>query len=79
MSSIKDQIKSWVATEAQYMVYPTRFKSIKVHIQHARGADFVQIEGTVQKIENGRVYLKGLFYDFSLSLKDFQTRNVLTH
>jgi len=55
----------------------TKFKSVKpIKIQHERGVDYVQIEGIVQKIENGRVYLKGLMYDFSISLSDFQTRNI---
>ena len=56
---------------------PRKFKSVKpIQIQHERGNDCVQIEGTFQKIENDRVYLKGLFYDFSISLNDFQNRNV---
>jgi hypothetical protein len=55
----------------------TKFKSVKpIKIQNERGTDYVQIEGTVQKIENDRVYLKGLMYDFSISLSDFQTRNI---
>ena len=59
------------------MSYPTKFKSIKpIQIQHTRGFDFVQTEGIVQKIENGRVYLKGLFYDFTISIKDFEHRNL---
>lgn len=59
------------------MSHPTKFKSVKpIQIQHERGTDYIQIEGTVQKIENDRVYLKGLFYDFSISLNDFQNRNV---
>ena len=59
------------------MNHPTKFKSVKrIQIQHERGIDFIQTEGIVQKIENGRVYLKGLMYDFSISLSDFQKRNI---
>lgn len=55
-----------------------KFKSLKpVHVKHERGEDFVQIEGEVIKIEGNRVFLKGLMYDFSISLSDFNTRNIL--
>jgi len=59
------------------MKNPKTFKSINpVEVKHPRGNDFIQIEGTVTKIEKNRVHLRGLFYDFSISLKDFQTRNI---
>ena len=45
-----------------------KFKSIsKVKVTHERGVDFIQTEGIIQKTESGRVYLKGLMYNFNIS------------
>lgn len=55
----------------------TKFKSVRpVTIKHERGTDKVQAQGEVVKIEGGRVYLKGMMYDFNISVKDFQQFNV---
>lgn len=58
------------------MATPTFFKSVvPVEITHERGTEYTEIEGTVLKIEKNRVFLKGMFFEFSISLKDFQTAN----
>ena len=58
------------------MATPTFFKSVvPVEITHERGIEYSEIEGTVQKIENGRVFLKGMFFEFSISQEDFQNAN----
>ena len=45
-------------------------------VKHERGTDKIQTQGIVVKIEGNRVYLKGLTYDFSISLKDFKQFNI---
>ena len=53
------------------------FKSVrKIRVEHERGTDFIQIEGTVIEEKDGRVYLSGLLYDFSISTEDFLKFNV---
>jgi hypothetical protein len=52
------------------------FKSSSpVKYTHERGIDIDNIEGTVIRIEGNRVYLKGLFCDFSISKSDFLKKN----
>jgi len=52
------------------------FKSEEhVSITTERGTDFVQIEGEVIETKGNRVYLKGIFYNFSISKKDFEKFN----
>lgn len=59
------------------MATPTFFKSVvPVKITHERGTEYSEIEGTVLRIEKDRVFLKGMFFDFSISLKDFQEANI---
>ena len=56
----------------------TTFKSVRpIEIRHERGTDFIQVSGgTVIKEENGRVYLKGMMYDFNISKEDFEKHNI---
>ena len=53
------------------------FKSISpIKIEHERGCDIVSsIEGEVIKVESDRVFLKGLIYDFNISILDFESNN----
>lgn len=61
------------------MTQTNKFKSLRpVLVKHDRGEDRIQAEGTVIKVDAGRVYLKGLIYDFSVSLKDFNNFNLYT-
>jgi len=55
----------------------TKFKSVRpVKVTHERGTSTTIIEGEVTKIENDRVYLKGLIYDFSISKNIFEKYNI---
>lgn len=55
----------------------TKFKSVRpVKVTHERGTSTTTIEGEVTKIENDRVYLKGLIYDFSISKNIFEKYNI---
>ena len=55
----------------------TIFKSlVPIEITTERGIDFIRTEGTVIEKKNGRVYLKGIMYDFNISEEDFENRNI---
>jgi len=59
-----------------------RYKSINpVKIDHERGADIINIEGTVLYINHalGIVYLRGLSYDFSITSHDYRHNNRYQH
>lgn len=61
----------------EYVVKPTYFKCVSpVRVKHERGSERTTIEGMVIKFESNKVYLKGLHYDFQISLSDFETHNI---
>jgi hypothetical protein len=54
------------------------FKSVvPISITHERGTEILtNVVGQVKEIRGSIVYLKGLVYDFSISLSDFKNHNV---
>lgn len=53
------------------------FKSVTpIEYKHERGEDFSMIEGKLVRISGGRAYLKGLYCNFNISVKDLLSKNV---